>query len=398
MTSLAATTTVADLRDTARTVLPEIAAEASDRELVRRMPFPEVARLFAEGLGTWRVPNKFGGPDATVSELIRFIIDLATADANIAQAVRSHFAFVEQLRRSQNPEQQERWFARILAGDVFGLASGETGGAQGKIATRVTQTPDGWRVNGVKYYSTGTLFADWINVRAVDEDDQPIAFVLPADRDGIERIDDWDGIGQRLTASGTTTFTDVVIHEDEFTAVDNRGDVRPALSPFFQIFLASVEVGIARNALSDAIAYARNKARPIKHSGVERSVDDPYVRLTVGETAARVYAAESAVLRAAETIDRVDEVPNGSDAEQVALLEASVTVARAQFFAVEAALKAGEQLFDVGGASAAARSHNLDRHWRNARTVASHNPRAYKASVVGAYLLDDIQPPTTGFF
>lgn len=398
MTSLAATTTVADLRDTARTVLPEIAAEASDRELVRRMPFPEVARLFAEGLGTWRVPNKFGGPDATVSELIRFIIDLATADANIAQAVRSHFAFVEQLRRSQNPEQQERWFARILAGDVFGLASGETGGAQGKIATRVTQTPDGWRVNGVKYYSTGTLFADWINVRAVDEDDQPIAFVLPADRDGIERIDDWDGIGQRLTASGTTTFTDVVIHEDEFTAVDNPGGVRPALSPFFQIFLASVEVGIARNALSDAIAYARNKARPIKHSGVERSVDDPYVRLTVGETAARVYAAESAVLRAAETIDRVDEVPNGSDAEQVALLEASVTVARAQFFAVEAALKAGEQLFDVGGASAAARSHNLDRHWRNARTVASHNPRAYKASVVGAYLLDDIQPPTTGFF
>ena len=131
---------------------------------------------------------------------------------------------------------------------------------------------------------------------------------------------------------------------------------------------------------------------------MQRSVDDPYVRLAVGETAARVYAAESAVLRAAETIDRVDQTDNGSDAEQEALLEASLTVARAQFFAVEAALKAGEQLFDVGGASAAARSHNLDRHWRNARTVASHNPRAYKASVVGAYLLDDVEPPTSGFF
>lgn len=398
MTSLAATTSVAELRTAARTVLPAIASEAADRELVRRMPFAEIGRLFAEGLGTWRVPVRFGGPDARVRELVEFVIDLATADANIAQAVRSHFAFVEQLRRSDNEEQQRRWFARVLDGDVFGLASGETGGVQGKMATRVRQGADGWRVSGVKYYSTGTLYADWINVRVVDEADQPRAFVVPAGREGIERIDDWDGIGQRLTASGTTTFTDVAVHDDEFVRVDPQDGGRPPISPFFQIFLAAVEVGIGRNALADAVAYARNKARPIKHSGVDRSVDDPYVRLAVGETAARVYAAESAVLRAAEAIDRVDETDNGSAAEQAALLEASLTVARAQFFAVEAALKAGEQLFDVGGASTTARSHNLDRHWRNARTVASHNPRAYKASVVGAYLLDDIEPPTSGFF
>jgi alkylation response protein AidB-like acyl-CoA dehydrogenase len=398
VTSLAATTSVADLRAAARTVLPSIAAEAADRELVRRMPFAEVQQLFAEGLGTWRVPSRFGGPDAEVAELMAFVIDLATADANIAQAVRSHFAFVEQLRRSTNEEQQQRWFARVLDGDVFGLASGETGGIQGHMSTRVVQTAAGWRVTGVKFYSTGTLYADWISVRVVDEADQPRGFVLPADRDGIERIDDWDGIGQRLTASGTTRFTDVAVADDEFVQIDPQPGARPPISPFFQLFLAAVEVGIGRNALADAVAYARNKARPIKHSGVDRSVDDPYVRLAVGEVAARVYAAESAVLRAAETIDRVDETANGSDAEHEALLEASVTVARAQFFAVEAALKAGEQLFDVGGASTTARSHNLDRHWRNARTVASHNPRAYKASVVGAYLLDDIEPPTSGFF
>lgn len=316
----------------------------------------------------------------------------------IAQAVRSHFAFVEQLRRSANEDQRARWFGRILAGDFFGLASGETGGVQGKISSTVGQTADGWRVNGVKYYSTGTLFADWISVRVVDEQDRARGFVLPADREGIERIDDWDGIGQRLTASGTTRFTDVVVNDDEFFEVEVKDGARPPISPFFQLFLAAVEVGIGRNALADAVHYARTKARPIKHAEVSRSVDDPYVRLAVGETAARVFAAESAVLRAAETLDRVDEIATGSDAEQDVLLEASLTVARAQFFAVEAALKAGEQLFDVGGASTTARSHNLDRHWRNARTVASHNPRAYKASVVGSYLLDDVHPPTTGFF
>jgi hypothetical protein len=44
------------------------------------------------------------------------------------------------------------------------------------------------------------------------------------------------------------------------------------------------------------------------------------------------------------------------------------------------------------------REHNLDRHWRNARTVANHNPRAYKAAVVGAYELDGVEPPLGGFF
>lgn len=33
-------------------------------------------------------------------------------------------------------------------------------------------------------------------------------------------------------------------------------------------------------------------------------------------------------------------------------------------------------LFDTGGASAIARALNLDPHWRNAQTVASHNPLA----------------------
>lgn len=45
------------------------------------------------------------------------------------------------------------------------------------------------------------------------------------------------GIGQRLTASGTTRFTDVVVHDDEF---DSDGTTRPPVSPLFQIVPAAV--------------------------------------------------------------------------------------------------------------------------------------------------------------
>ena len=56
-------------------------------------------------------------------------------------------------------------------------------------------------------------------------------------------------------------------------------------------------------------------------------------------------------------------------------------------------LKATSDLFDTLGASGTSRARALDRHWRNARTVASHNPRLFKARVVGAHLVNGTPPP-----
>lgn len=386
------------LADLAPSILTAVAAGAAERESSRVMPYSEISAIIGAGLGTWRVPAEHGGPDASLARFFEFVVALAEADANIAQGLRSHFAFIETLRRSPSPQQQKQWFERVLAGDTFGLASGETGGVHGVISTKITRAENGWVVDGTKFYSTGSLFADWIVVRAVDEDEKPRSFVLQSSRAGIERVDDWDGIGQRLTASGTTKFTGVHVDESDFLIQHEVEGARPRQSPFFQLFLAAVEVGIAKNALADAIAYARGKARPIKHAGVSRSVDDPYVQHAVGEMASRTYAAEAGVFRAAAAIDRTDGLEPHSETEDAAVLAASLEVSQAQFFAIEAALKTSELLFDVGGASTALRSHNFDRHWRNARTVANHNPRAYKASVVGAYLLADVEPPISGFF
>jgi alkylation response protein AidB-like acyl-CoA dehydrogenase len=65
------------------------------------------------------------------------------------------------------------------------------------------------RLNGYKFYSTGALFADVIAVSAIDAEGRDLQAIVPADRAGVELFDDWDGFGQRLTASGGTRFTDV---------------------------------------------------------------------------------------------------------------------------------------------------------------------------------------------
>nr|WP_315597689.1 acyl-CoA dehydrogenase family protein [uncultured Cupriavidus sp.] len=389
------------LRQRAQALLPDIALQAAQRESRRELPFDFARQIADAGLLTIRIPQAYGGPGGSVRDAIRFVIELASVDANLAQALRPNFGLVEGLLAGRDNEaERQRWFDRLLAGQIIGNGGVERGGKHGAIqATIVRHDAAGtaaahFVVNGTKYYSTGALYADWISSIALDEDGRETHFTVPRDRAGMELLDDFDTIGQRLTASGTTRFTNMRVEADEVRNGYFPRDRRNAVTPVFQLYLAATEAGIARNALNDAVWFARNKARPIKHSSADRSVDDPYVQETIGKIAAEAFAAEAATLRAADSIDAA-WADNLSDAS---LTQASLDVAQAQYFAVAAALESAELAFDVGGASACDRQYNLDRHWRNARTVANHNPRQWKAAVVGAWLLKDEPPPTTGLF
>lgn len=384
---------VTELRERAAALLPQIAAGAAERERQRMLPYAWMRRIAEAGLYTWQIPTAHGGPGGSHRDLFRFLIDLAAVDSNIAQALRPGFGFVAGVLASGDAETQARWLPRALAGQIFGNAGWERGGPNGQITARLSREGDHYRLSGTKFYSTGALYADWVASFALNDDGQETGFVVPRERAGLRLLDDFDAMGQRLTASGTTIFDQAEVRADELRPPLSR-DRRSPLPPLYQLFLGAVLAGIARNAQRDAVDFARHHARPIKHSSAQRSVDDPYVQESVGIIAAQACAAEAVVLQAAEQIDAAW----AAGLSQEALTEASIAVAQAQFFAAQAALKAGELLFEVGGASATLREHNLDRHWRNARTVANHNPRQWKAAIVGRWLLSGEPPPTSGLF
>lgn len=384
---------VTELLARAAALLPRIAEGAAARERDRVMPCEWIRRIGEAGLFTLRVPRAHGGPGATVRQLMRFLIDLAAVDSNIAQALRPGFGFVESLRWAGDADEAARWYPRVLAGEIFGNAGWERGGPNGQITARLVRDGSGWRVSGTKYYSTGALFADWVSSFALDEDGREVGFVVPRDRPGVQLLDDFDAMGQRLTASGTTVFDQVEVRPGELRPPLAR-DRRTPLPAYYQLVLAAVEAGIARNSFTDAVHFTQHFARPIKHSSARRSVDDPYVHEAVGVIGAQANAAEAVVLRAADALDAAWEGGLGDEL----LTAAAVEVAQAQFFAVQAALKAAELVFDVGGATATSREHNLDRHWRNARTVANHNPRQWKAAAVGNWFLTGTPLPTSGLF
>jgi alkylation response protein AidB-like acyl-CoA dehydrogenase len=389
--------TVEGIRAAVSPLLSRLRDGARERELSRTYAFDDVRALAEQRITLVGIAEEDGGAGGTPRDVIDLIIAIARADSNVAQALRSSFLTANQVASRSDLPSREVTLRRLRDGDLFaGTANERTGGASGSVSTTIRRDGDGYVIDGEKYYSTGGLYASWFSGLAKAEDGTVLSFTVPVDREGVERLDDFDAVGQRLTASGTTRLVGVRVRDHELVARDNTRLDNPWQGAFAQLYLAAVEAGIAGAALDDAVWFVREKARPIKHSSAGKSVEDPYVRETVGEIAARAQAARSAVLLAAETLGDVRGL-TGTRA-RAAGAEAAVTVAQTGVIAIESALRAAELLFDVAGGSITNRDLGFDRHWRNARTVANHNPRQWKAAVAGAYHLTGEDPPTTGLF
>ena len=379
-----------------REVFERIAETAIERERERRLPFEEVEALREAGFTRVTLPVELGGGGASVVELFELLTHLAQHDSNLAQIFRSHFAHLERQVLAPPSERRDAALRRIADGAIFGNASHERSSAQvGSLSTRVVRDDSGYRLDGVKYYSTGTLFADWVSVSALDEDGAFVGVPVGTTSSGVTRVDDWTGFGQRLTGSGTTTFEGVRIREEDLVRRDGRGPGHGGA--FVQLVLLAALAGIGRAVVSDATHFIASRTRAYSHGSATTAAADPIVQETIGELSALSYQADAALASAVELVQESHDLQlhgDGSDAAVDAASEAAIAAddatAHAQLVVIGAVLDATTRLFDVGGASATDSARAFDRHWRNARTIASHNPHRYKARAIGDLLLNDI--------
>ena len=391
-----------------RELLASIAEGASARDLDDTNPFDQIDALRSAGFGALRLPTSVGGGGLTIRELFAVIIDVAEADPIVAHILRTHYWFVEERLRQATAagyqgRENDRWISLILQGKIFGNASSERGSeAVGnfKYGTRITASGDRFLLDGEKFYSTGTLFSDYVSVWA-DVDGTAVASVIvPTDRDGVEIVDDWDGIGQRRTGTGTTRFHDVEVTEaDIVSRIPLDAPPEPSYQfAFLQLYLHGLISGILRSVVSDAVELVAGRSRGFSHGPSAELNRDPLLQNSIGTLASTAFAAEAVTLAAADAIDAAyasldDAVP---DAELAA--QASLRTSQAKVHVDEIATRAATALFELGGASAASRAKNLDRHWRNIRTISLHNPASYKASAVGNHLLNSEPLPFNGYF
>jgi alkylation response protein AidB-like acyl-CoA dehydrogenase len=382
-----------DLAQRFRPVFAEIAAQAVRRERERDLPYDAVALLRDAGFGALRVPLALGGSGATVEQLFALLIELGEADSNLPQILRAHIGFVERLYAEIAPARREPWLRLVAQGAIFGNAAMERGeGKLGRYQTELSRDGDGWVLNGEKFYSTGTLYADWIAVSATRVDDgSPVYVLVRADAPGVERIDDWRGFGQRMSGSGTTRFARVKVAEANVLTF-SRTEPTTVTATFQLVHLATL-AGIARAVERDAAAFVRERKRVYSHGSGATAAQDPLVQQVVGQLSGTAFVTGATVGAVAKLLGDIDQQRGRGDAVPLeALQEVELSAARAQVGMLDMVLAAATRLFDIGGASALGADHQLDRHWRNARTLASHNPVIYKARLLGDHAINGTAP------
>ena len=362
---------------------------ASERDRNRRLPQEEIELLTRSGLLGITIPKAFGGPSVSHATLVEVFAILAAADSSLGQIPHNHFCVVDAIRLEGTAQQKSFYFEQVLSGKRFGNAFSEAGTKNVMdFRTRITPDGDAFRVNGKKFYSTGALFAQYIPTAAVNDEKNGLLVLIPRDTPGLSVIDDWDGFGQRTTASGTVLLENVRVEADWIVPA-YRAYERPTLAgPFSQIIQAAIDAGTARTAIKETIEFVKTKARPWIDSNVEKASEDPLTISQIGDLEIRLHAAEALLQRAARTLDVAEEVLSDATVASV-----SVAVAEAKVLTTEIAILATNKLFELAGTQSALGKYNLDRHWRNARTHTLHDPVRWKYYAIGNYYLNNVNPP-----
>lgn len=363
--------------------------ERNIRDQQRILPSEQIIQFSQKGLGGIRVPKDYGGAFVSNKTLAHVFRILSKADANVGQIPQNQFGLLNFINITGSDAQKQFIYAEILAGKRIANGGPEKNSKNTKaIQTTLSLENSQYFLNGEKFYSTGTSFADWLAIRALHPDGYTVLVIVDRHATGVEVINDWNGFGQRTTASGTVRLRNVVVDPALFfdeRIIADTPNVRGAYSQLLQV---AIDVGIAEAAFDDTLSSIR-KARPIIDAGVEKASEEHYTLQEVGKLNILLDAAILLLDDAAEYLDELDQLTEIS-AEQAA--RASILVAEAKIYANDAALHISEKLLELGGSRASLSQHNLDQHWRNARVHTLHDPVRWKFHAIGDYYLNDTHP------
>lgn len=361
----------------------------NQRDQNRELPFDVIELFSQKGLGGIRIPKEYGGAfvsNKTVAQVFRI---LSKADASVGQIPQNQFGLLNAIHYIASDEQKKFIFQEILNGKRIANGGPERNSKTSRTITTPLSIIDGkYYLDGQKFYSTGTIFADWLAIRAIHPEGHTVLSIVPRNAKGLEIVDDWEGFGQRTTASGTVKLNHVEV--DPFLIMDERNlanqpNYRGAFSQLIQV---AIDVGIAEAAYADTLS-AVNKARPIVDANVEKASFEQYTIQEVGKLRILLDAAILLLDEAAEAIDELDQLDQLDDDVTAT---ASVRVAEAKVYANDAALQISEKLLELGGSRSSLSEANLDQHWRNARVHTLHDPVRWKLHAIGNYYLNQKIP------
>jgi alkylation response protein AidB-like acyl-CoA dehydrogenase len=364
----------------AHEVAAEIAGRADAHDREGSYSQENIDALWAAGIGSLSLPERFGGPGASLRTTAGAVRAVAAGDASTALIWVMHLIYLQVLSDDGfglDPAVRDRVFASALSGPALINAlrvEPELGTpARGGIpATRAVPGPDGFRVTGRKVFSTGSYGLRWMVVWAATPDDDPAGqrtgpFLVPGDAPGISIDETWDHLGMRASASHDVVFDDTPIPADHAAALLPAGTFdsglrTPLVMGWMLVLLLSVYDGVAQ-AARDWLARYLNERVPTNLGAPLASL--PRFQAAVGEIDALLHANARVLGSLADDLDAGGE----------ACERAGRDAALAKVVVTRNVIAVAEQAVSLVGNAGLTRHHPLQRHLRDALCSRIHSPQ-----------------------
>ncbi|MCC2958363.1 acyl-CoA dehydrogenase family protein [Massilia sp. IC2-477] len=386
--------TAADPLALAASLAERLAASAVERDRAGGHAARERGWIRESGLLTLSVPLEHGGQGASWATVNQAVRILARADSALAHLFGFHHLQLAGIQLYGSELQQRSLLGMTVKQNLF------WGNALNPLdrRTRAVALPTGYRLDGVKSFSSGSVGSDWLTVSAWDEAaGASLIAVLPTTQPGIHVEADWDAFGQRQTDSGNVHFDRVhlptaLVLQAPGQAPTPRSTLRSQVA---QLVMANLYLGIAQGAFEAARGYTLESSRPWLASGVDDVTDDPYVQHRYGQFWLMLRPAALLADAAGELLEAAFRKGDALSAAERG--EVAVAVAEAKVLAHRAAIDIGSQLFELTGARSTSARYGFDRFWRNARVHTLHDPVDYKLRDLGRYALSGRFPEPTPY-
>ena len=356
----------ARLRDRARELAQEAAAQAAGTDRSEQYPWPMVARMQQAGFTGLTVPREWGGPGGSYFDAVLVIEEFSKACAVCGRiAVEANMGAIGAIM-AYGTEAQKKLAARlVLAGDKPAILITEptAGSAATSMLTTATRRGNEWVINGQKTWITGggvsrlhVVFARVIE----DGREQGIGGFIVA-REGDAEVPGLSfrripSMGLRGMPEADVEMRDLVVRDDMVLRPPGgwaRGFGRLMDAYNGQrVGAATVALGLAAGAYDHAMARAaarRQFNRPIaEFQGIAWMLADMSIALE---------ASRALVWRAAKSAG-----PNG--------FPDRLAAAQAKVMAADMAIRVTNDALQVWGAAGYSRDNPMERYVRDARMFA----------------------------
>ena len=377
----------------AANVAGELAHDVLERDAANKEPFTEVELLRKYELTNLIIPAEFGGGGATFSTAFEVVRTISQVDGSIAQLLAYHYINVSAVAQIADEENAARLLRKISAEKAV------VGDAVNPTDPNLTIRHDNGSlfVNGTKRFATGSGVGNYILIVGAvangPDSEKALAVLLEREQQGVKLHGDWDALGQRLSSSGSVTFDNVQVREEQIVGFQTDQAWHSLIAPVIQQAFVNFYIGVAEGALLQAKEIINNRNSSWFLAKAERYDQDHIFQRLTGELVARTKAASALARQVNVVLDGFLSKGTALTHEDRAELE--IAVAEAKVVASDVATDVTHRVFEFTGSSSARREVGLDLHWRNVRTHSLHDPVDYKKIEVGAFFLrGELQPVT----